>query len=89
MKIAAKASIAALLLASWCNLAGVAFAQDVLFLKDGTRAVVVEKRLVLLGPGTKRTIAPKGKYPTADGKYLIVVTGKSATLVPIASQGAK
>jgi hypothetical protein len=49
------------------------YAQDEYFLKDGTRAVIIEKQLVLFDLNSKRTFAPPGNYETRDGRYIIVV----------------
>ena len=82
-------SLATFLLLALYSLAGAAIGQEVYFLKDGSRAVIMERRLVLYRTGERRIVAPKGNYPTADGKYLIVVTGKDVTLVPAGARAPR
>lgn len=60
---------------SWSN------AQDEYVLKDGTRAVIIERQLVLFDLNSKRTFAPAGTYVTRDGRYVITVKKTNQTVV--------
>jgi hypothetical protein len=52
------------------------FGEDQYVLMDGSRAVIIEKQLVLISRDGKRSIAGPGHYETRDGRYTIVVQGK-------------
>jgi hypothetical protein len=69
-----------LLLASF-YVASPALAEDEYYLKDGSKAVIVEKQLIVYPLNSKRYFAVPGKYQTRDGKYTIVVTAKGATVI--------
>jgi len=56
-------------------------AEDVYYLKDGNRAAIVERQLIVYPPGSKRYLALPGRYPTRDGGHTIVVTGKNVTVI--------
>jgi hypothetical protein len=56
------------------------FAQDEYVLMDGSRAVIMEKQLVLIHRDGKRSFAGPGRYDTRDGRYTIVVQGKEAVV---------
>jgi hypothetical protein len=56
------------------------FAQDEYVLLDGSRAVIIERQLVLIHPDGKRSFAGPGWYDTRDGRYTIVVQGKEAVV---------
>ena len=51
----------------------VSFAGSEFVLVGGTRAAIEGKQLILIGQGSRRSIAPPGKYDTRDGRYSIVV----------------
>jgi hypothetical protein len=52
------------------------FAAEEYVLLDGSRAVLMEKQLVLIHRDGKRSIAGPGWYDTRDGRFTIVVGGK-------------
>ncbi|TSA00068.1 MAG: hypothetical protein D4R80_01965 [Deltaproteobacteria bacterium] len=76
-----KRLLALVLLLTGFLLPSLSSAEDVYYLKDGNRAVIVERQLFIYPPGSKRVLALPGNYPTRDGKNTIVVTGKSTTVV--------
>ncbi len=61
-------------------LAPASFAEQEYVLRDGSRAVIVERHLVLIRWDGKRTVARPGSYETRDGRYTIVVDGKGAVI---------
>jgi hypothetical protein len=56
------------------------FAETGYVLMDGSRAVIVEKQLVLISRDGKRHIVGPGHYETRDGRYTIVVQGKGVVV---------
>ena len=56
------------------------FAENEYVLMDGSRAVIIEKQLVLIHWDGKRSFAAPGKYETRDGRYTIVVQGRGAVV---------
>jgi hypothetical protein len=56
------------------------FAQEEYVLVDGSRAVIIERQLVLVHWDGKRSFAAPGKYETRDGRYTIVVSGRGAVV---------
>ena len=58
---------------SCISLVPVSFAGSEFVLVGGTRAAIEGKQLILIGQGSRRSIAPPGKYDTRDGRYSIVV----------------
>mgnify|MGYP001354262932 CR=1 FL=1 len=77
----AKRLLVLILLLTGFLLPSLSVAEDVYYLKDGSRAVIVERQLVIYPLGSKRVLALPGNYPTRDGKNTIVVTGKSVTVI--------
>ena len=61
-------------------LAPMSFAETEYILMDGTRAVIIERQLVLIRWDGKRSFAGPGKYETRDGRYTIVVQGRGAVV---------
>lgn len=61
-------------------LAPMSFAQTGYILTDGSRAVIMERQLVLIGRDGKKAVARPGIYATKDGRYTIVVDGKGAVV---------
>jgi len=61
-------------------LAPMSFAEAEYILEDGSRAVIVERRLVLIHWDGKRSVARPGNYETKDGRYTIVVHGKGTVI---------
>ena len=49
-------------------------------LMNGSRAVIIEKKLVLISRDGKESFAPPGNYETRDGRYTIVVGGKGVVV---------
>jgi len=49
-------------------------------LRDGTRAVIMERQLILIGQDARRTVAPPGRYETRDGRYSIIVKGNEIVI---------
>jgi hypothetical protein len=58
----------------------VSFAGDEYILRDGTRAVIEGKKLILIGQYARRTVAPPGRYDTRGGRYSIVVKGEEIVI---------
>ena len=56
------------------------FAGDEYVLIDGSRAVIVERQLMVISWDGKRSFAGPGSYDTRDGRYTIVVQGKEAVV---------
>jgi hypothetical protein len=56
------------------------FAETEYVLVDGSRAVIIERQLVLIQWDGKRSFAPLGKYETRDGRYTIIVSGRGAVV---------
>ena len=63
-------------------LAPLSLAEQVFVLSDGSRAVIVERQLVVTGKNGRRAVARPGIYETRDGRYTIVVDGKGAVIQP-------
>ena len=63
-------------------LAPLSLAEQVFVLSDGSRAVIVERQLVVTGKNGRRAFARPGIYETRDGRYTIVVDGKGAVIQP-------
>jgi len=42
--------------------------------------VIEGKQLVLIDGGSRRTVAPPGRYDTRDGKYSIIVKGNEIVI---------
>ena len=61
-------------------LAPMSFAQTEYILTDGSRAVIMERQLVLIRGDGKKSVARPGSYATRDGRYTIVVDGKRAVI---------
>jgi hypothetical protein len=70
-----KYSFAALVCAFCFFLGASSFAETEYLLVNGDRAVVEEKKLILIDRNSKRWIAPDGKYITKDERYTITVKG--------------
>jgi hypothetical protein len=75
-------------LASILVLAGLALAfpsraeENVYYLlMDGSKAIIVERQLIVYPTDSKRYFARPGKYQTKDRRYTIVVTPKGATVI--------
>jgi len=49
-------------------------------LSDGSRAVIVERQLVLIHWDGRRSVARPGNYDTRDGRYTIVVGDRGAEI---------
>jgi len=49
-------------------------------LRDGSRAMIIERQLVLKRWDGKRSVARPGSYETKDGRYTIVVGDKGAVI---------
>ena len=64
------------------------FAEDEYVLMDGSRAVIIERQLVLIRWDGKRSFAGPGKYETRDGRYTIVV-GERGAVVQDRSPGVR
>ena len=64
------------------------FAEDEYVLIDGSRAVIVERQLVVISWDGKRSLALPGKYETRDGRYTIVV-GERGAVVQDRSAGVR
>jgi hypothetical protein len=58
----------------------VSFAGDEYILRDGTRAVIEGKKLILIGRDSRRSVALPGRYDTRDGRYSIVVKGEEIVI---------
>jgi hypothetical protein len=56
------------------------FAENEYVLMDGSRAVIIERQLVLIRWDGKRSLAAPGSYETRDGRYTIDVGGKGAVV---------
>jgi len=56
------------------------FAEDEYVLMDGSRAVIIERQLVLIRWDGKRSLAAPGRYETRDGRYTIDVGGRGAVV---------
>lgn len=54
-------------------LAPMSFAQTEYILVSGSRAVIMEKQVVLISSDGKKSVAPPGSYETRDGRYTIIV----------------
>jgi len=76
----AKRFLASTLVLAGLFLASPLRAEDVYYLKDGSRAVIAERLLIVYPPNSKRFFAPPGKYQTRDGRHTIVVTGRTVTV---------
>lgn len=61
-------------------LAPMSFAQTEYILSDGSRAVIIERHLVLIRWDGKRSVARPGSYETRDGRYTIVVGDRGAVI---------
>jgi len=59
----------------WIILMSASYAENVLSLVGGNRAVIEGKQLVLIDRNSRRTVAPAGRYDTRDGKFSIIVKG--------------
>ena len=68
-----KTLFAGIIFLSCIYIVPVSFAGSEFVLVGGTRAVIEGKQLILIGQGSRRSIAPPGKYDTRDGRYSIVV----------------
>ena len=64
------------------------FAEDEYVLMDGSRAVIIERQLVVISWDGKRSFAGPGKYETRDGRYTIVV-GERGAVVQDRSAGVR
>jgi len=56
------------------------YAETGYLLVNGNRAVIEGKQLVLIDGGSRRTVAPPGRYDTRDGKYSIIVKGNEIVI---------
>jgi hypothetical protein len=56
------------------------FAGEEYVLLDGSRAVIMERQLVLIHRDGKRSFAGPGWYDTRDGRYTIIVGGKGVVV---------
>ena len=54
---------------------GLAAKEEVIVLKGGQKAVVVESKIYFLDASGKRVFAPPGKYQTPDGRTIFVIDG--------------
>jgi len=79
MKIA-KSLFPLIMIFSLVFLVPFSFAEDEYVLIDGSRAVIVERQLVVISWDGKRSLALPGKYETGDGRYTIVVGGRGAVV---------
>ena len=61
-------------------LAPMSFAETEYILSDGSRAVIIERHLVLIGWDGKRSVARPGSYETKDGRYTIVEGDRGAVI---------
>ena len=64
------------------------FAEDEYVLMDGSRAVIIERQLVVISGDGKRSLAVPGSYDTRDGRYTIVV-GERGAVVQDRSAGVR
>jgi hypothetical protein len=87
MKIA-KSLFPWIMIFSMLFLAPFSFAEDEYVLIDGSRAVIVERQLVVISWDGKRSLALPGKYETRDGRYTIVV-GERGAVVQDRSAGVR
>ena len=60
--------------------ATMSFAETEYILMDGSRAVIIERQLVLIHSNGKRSAARPGSYETRDGRYTIVAGDKGAVI---------
>lgn len=58
----------------------VSFAGEEYTLRDGTRAVIIERQLILIQGDSRRSIARPGIYETMDGKTSILVKGNGVVI---------
>jgi hypothetical protein len=58
----------------------VSFAGDEYTLRDGTRAVIVERHLILIRGDSRRSVARPGIYETMDGRTSIIVKGNGVVI---------
>ena len=56
------------------------FAENEYVLMDGSRAVIIERQLVVISGDGKRSLAVPGSYDTRDGRYTIDVGGRGAVV---------
>jgi hypothetical protein len=61
-------------------LAPMSFAETEYVLSDGSRAVIIERHLVLIRWDGKRSVARPGSYETKDGRYTIVEGDRGAVI---------
>ena len=61
-------------------LAPMSFAETEYVLSDGSRAVIIERHLVLIRWDGKRSVARPGSYETRDGRYTIVEGDRGAVI---------
>jgi hypothetical protein len=73
--------LASILVLAGLSLATPSRAEDVYYLEDGNRAIIVEKQLIVYPAGSKRYFALPGQYQTRDGRHTIVVTGKTVKVI--------
>ena len=76
----AKALITWMIFLSLFFLAPMSFAETEYVLRDGSRAVIIERQLVLIRWDGKKSVARPGNYETRDGRYTIVVHGKGTVI---------
>ena len=68
-----KSLVMILLLALAIPAAGIAAKDEVIVLKGGQKAVVVENKVYFLDASGKRFIASPGKYRTPDGMTVLII----------------
>jgi hypothetical protein len=68
----AKAVIASVLCLSWLFPVSPSHAAEEYYLADGTRAMIIERQLILIRSDSRRSVARPGTYETRDGRTIIV-----------------
>jgi hypothetical protein len=76
-----KALFASVLGLLWLFPVSLSHAAEEYYLADGTRAMIVERRLVLIRSDSRRSVARPGTYETRDGRT-IIVKGKGIEILP-------
>jgi uncharacterized RDD family membrane protein YckC len=78
----AKRLLALILVLAGLSLVSPSLAEDVYVLADGSKAIIVERQLIVYpSTGSNRYFARPGRYQTRDKRYTIVVTPKGATVI--------
>lgn len=76
----AKSLTTGMIFLSLLFLAPMSFAETEYILSDGSRAVIIERHLVLIRWDGKRSVARPGSYETRDGRYTIVEGDRGAVI---------